>query len=248
MSALGHYIEDEGIATTGISLIREHTEGMRPPRFLWVPFELGRPLGAPNNPEFQTKVLRESLALLESSKGPVLLQDFNEDAPLGKDQNEDEQEGWTCPINLPPPRVDRSEREAALIAEIASLAPWYELAKRNRGGSSVGASRLPIDEVARALVGYLDGNRENRQPEVTMAESLKVASEDIKAWYMEAATAQPGAPTSKQIADWFWGETSAGLIFLDLQKVIATSDDPKMQYLATKSFIPRSQRHRLNEK
>jgi D-proline reductase (dithiol) PrdB len=46
VSALAHFIEDEGIATTGISLVREHTAGYRPPRFLWVPFPLGRPFGA----------------------------------------------------------------------------------------------------------------------------------------------------------------------------------------------------------
>ncbi|MBT5161958.1 MAG: hypothetical protein HOL89_19300, partial [Alphaproteobacteria bacterium] len=49
MSALGHFLEEEGIATTIISLIRVHSEKVRPPRSLFVPFELGRPLGAPND-------------------------------------------------------------------------------------------------------------------------------------------------------------------------------------------------------
>jgi hypothetical protein len=247
VSALGHYIEDEGIATTGISLVREHTVGMRPPRFLWVPFELGRPLGAPNNPDFQMKVLRESLALLASDEGPVLLCDFDEDAPLNADENEEECEGWTCPVNLPAPPSDASDRETALVAEMASLASWYDVAKRKRGGSSVGASSLPIDQAARALIGYLEGNRDNPVPEIEFAEALKLASEDIKAWYMEAATAQPGSSTSKQIADWFWGETTVGSVFLDLHGAMAASDDPKTQILATRSFIPRSQAHRLKQ-
>jgi hypothetical protein len=175
-----------------------------------------------------------------------LLHDFDEDAPLTADENEGEREGWTCPVNLPAPPSDASDREAALVAEMASLAPWYNIAKRKRGGSSVGASTLPIDQAARALIGYLEGNRDNPVPEIEIAETLKLASEDIKAWYMEAATAQPGRSTSKQIADWFWGETTAGAIFLDLKGAMASSDDPKTQILATRSLIPRSQTHRLN--
>jgi hypothetical protein len=40
VSALGHYLEEEGIATVAISLIRPQTENTKPPRALWVPFEL----------------------------------------------------------------------------------------------------------------------------------------------------------------------------------------------------------------
>ena len=55
---MAHYIEEEGLATTQISLVRLHTEKIKPPRALWVPYELGRPLGQPNDPEFQKRVLR----------------------------------------------------------------------------------------------------------------------------------------------------------------------------------------------
>ena len=72
MSALGYFLESEGVATTGISLVREHTEAMHPPRALWVPFDLGRPLGPPDEPEFQRDVLRALLATLERPSGPVL--------------------------------------------------------------------------------------------------------------------------------------------------------------------------------
>ncbi len=42
MSGLAHYFEDKGLATVIISLVRKHTILIRPPRALWVPFELGR--------------------------------------------------------------------------------------------------------------------------------------------------------------------------------------------------------------
>ena len=63
MGGLGHFLEDEGVPTVQISLIREHTEIIKPPRALWVPFMLGRPLGVPDDGEFQKRVLRSALAL-----------------------------------------------------------------------------------------------------------------------------------------------------------------------------------------
>ena len=44
-----------------ISLIRVHTETIKPPRALWVPIDLGRPLGTPNDSAFQKRVLVSAL-------------------------------------------------------------------------------------------------------------------------------------------------------------------------------------------
>jgi len=41
------------VATVCISLVRAQTEKVNPPRALWVPFALGRPLGSADDPEFQ---------------------------------------------------------------------------------------------------------------------------------------------------------------------------------------------------
>ncbi len=243
MSALGHFIEDEGIPTTGISLVREHTEGFRPPRFLWVPFELGRPFGAPDDSAFQMRVLRAALALLESENGPVLLADFPEDAPVTGDDGE----GWVCPVNLAPPPRERSELGAALGAEIGALAPWYELAVRTRGRTTAGASGLDIQKAAEFLAGYLEGERGSPLPDVGVAEALKLTCEDIKAWYLEAATARPGSPPSPVLADWFWGETVAGRALLDLYRVCLDSDDEHLATFTKGYFLPRAQMHRLEE-
>ncbi|MEC7303801.1 MAG: selenoprotein B, partial [Pseudomonadota bacterium] len=80
MSALGHYLEAEGLPTTQISLVRMHTEVIQPPRALWVPFELGRPFGTRCEAAFQRRVISAALALFESESGPVM-KDFPEDAP-----------------------------------------------------------------------------------------------------------------------------------------------------------------------
>lgn len=65
-------IEYAGITTVSISLLREITEQIRPPRALFVPFPLGHPLGEPNNPELQTRIIQAAFALLPRTDLPVL--------------------------------------------------------------------------------------------------------------------------------------------------------------------------------
>jgi hypothetical protein len=65
-------IERAGIPTVSISLLREVTEVIKPPRALFVPFLMGYPLGAPNDPGLQHLVIAAALALLERNDVPVL--------------------------------------------------------------------------------------------------------------------------------------------------------------------------------
>ncbi len=65
-------IEDRGIPTASITMLAEITEKIRPPRALAVPYPLGFPLGEANNPELQTEVLRQLLALVSRDDVPVL--------------------------------------------------------------------------------------------------------------------------------------------------------------------------------
>jgi hypothetical protein len=65
-------IERAGVATVSISLLREVSEAIRPPRALFVPFPMGYPLGEPNNRELQHRVISAALALLERDDVPVL--------------------------------------------------------------------------------------------------------------------------------------------------------------------------------
>src|SRR3989441_5451823 len=63
-------------------MVREHTEKVKPPRALFVPFPFGHALGRPNDPELQHRVLRAALDLLRETAGPVL-RDFPDDAESG---------------------------------------------------------------------------------------------------------------------------------------------------------------------
>ena len=57
-------IEKAGIPTTSVSVLREVTERVAPPRTLFLDFPLGYPLGAPNDPALQTRIVLDALALL----------------------------------------------------------------------------------------------------------------------------------------------------------------------------------------
>ena len=57
-------LEQRGISTVVVQLLRLATEKVRPPRALMVPFRHGYPLGAPNDPELQRAVLTAALNLL----------------------------------------------------------------------------------------------------------------------------------------------------------------------------------------
>src|SRR6202035_4955797 len=81
VSALGHYLEEDGIPTVAISLIRAQTENTKPLRALWVPFELGRPFGPPSDAAFQKRVRLPAVRLLERERGPVIIEDSPEADP-----------------------------------------------------------------------------------------------------------------------------------------------------------------------
>ena len=200
---------------------------------------MGRPLGVPGDAVFQRKVLIAVLRLLESDRGPVL-EDFQEDAPVLASPNEDAGEGWACPVNLaPPPAADgAADLGAALRAEIALLAPWYDLGVERRGRTTADSIGLDIDEIAAFLVAFLEAEPPSPRPDLAPGEALNLASEDLKAFYFEAATARPGGATSRQVTDWFWGETAAAKVFLALKEVCSKSDDEGIQRVGEWLLVP----------
>jgi len=69
-------IEKAGIPTTSVTVLREITERVAPPRALFVAFPLGFPLGAPSDPTLQRWIILAALALLTESVPPAIMRDF----------------------------------------------------------------------------------------------------------------------------------------------------------------------------
>lgn len=237
MSALAHYIEAAGLPTTLIALVREHAAAMRPPRALWTSFELGRPVGAPDDPAFQRRVLQAALGLLERPGVPVL-EDYPEDAPDDAAGGEDD--GWVCPVSFAQPAAGAPQTFTAKLArEVAQLKPWHETWKRRRP-TTVGATGAEIEAVAAFLGALADGAA---PPPLAagqdMAAALKLAVTDLMAYCQEAANAQPGAAGGSQaIADWFWGQTVAGATLLEVRRRGGESDDARFARVATRLILP----------
>ena len=59
------------MVTASISMLPEITRKVRPPRALEVPYPLGFPLGRPNDPGLQRRILQALLSLTSRSDVPV---------------------------------------------------------------------------------------------------------------------------------------------------------------------------------
>ena len=211
--------------TTGISLVRENTESMQPPRSLWVSFPLGHPLGVPNDVEFQHGVIAATLELLKREQGPVL-EDYPEDAPVISVES-----APACPVSFTK-ATDHTTWKSRLCSELSTLKPWYGMGLRRRGGRTlVGVSNLSIDENLRRLGEYLD---QHQIPDELRW--FKYAIEDTKIYYVEALTAQPGKHNSTQVYDTIWHNTELGAALAQFYEVFRA--DPKLSLFA-RLVLPR---------
>ena len=69
-------IEKGGIPTVCLSLLREVAEKVRPPRTLFMPFPIGYPLGASDQPELQHSIIGTALDLFEATDPLPLLHSY----------------------------------------------------------------------------------------------------------------------------------------------------------------------------
>jgi len=229
VSALGHFIEEAGIATVAVALIRPQAERTRPPRALCVPFELGRPFGPPSDPAFQKRVLLSALQMLEARNGPVLLADFPAEDPRETPDPE-----WRPPI---------AAAGADIEAEIAALASAYERSRAERGRSTVGLSGLVPAAAAAYVAAWLRGPSAKDAPaspvpELSPVLCLRFAADDLKAYALEAAIAGGGRPSSKQLGDWLWNETATGAAIRELRRRLMADEDERAKLIGGMFLVP----------
>ncbi len=222
------------MATTSISLIREHTEVLRPPRALWVPFPLGRPFGAADEPEFQRRVLKAALNLLDTAMASTI-EDFPDEAPASAGPGI-----WACPLNLPRPEGDSLTQR--LLAEVARLRPWAEETRRARDGRTlIGASGATADHIemmvrllGAVVVGHdplvLPSEVEAVNWSYPMPYLIRHVADDVRGLYHEAVAAQPGrrAPDHAALSTWIFTETVLGETLTAIGKSLTAVGDPRL--------------------
>ena len=228
MCALGHYLEEEGIASVAIALIRPQAEKTRPPRALWVPFELGRPIGPPSDAAFQKRVILAALGMLAEGGGPARIKDFPDDDP-----REASAPNWRPPI---PTTTERGAD--AVEAELRALAPAYAAWCTRRERSTVGLSGLPPAACGEYLAAWLRGERPASPiADMSPALALRFVLDDLKAFVLEAALSPGMRPSSQQLGDWLWNETALGAAIQALRREFLAGDDERLKQLAF-FFVP----------
>jgi hypothetical protein len=225
---LARVIEEAGLPSTVIALIKEHAERVKPPRALFVPFPFGFALGNPDDPPFQHKVLGAALDLLKSESAPVLAE-FPEDG-----------EAPVRFLQATAARADLTESVTADPAdEITAIRGYYERWVGDHDGRTmVGLSGVP-QRRWRGLMKYLQGfaggsdeEFEEKPADVTAARFIRVAADDIKAFYMEARMCQRPDQKNNDLQRWFWTETAAGGMLTRVAERLAASDDDSVSRYA----------------
>lgn len=244
MGALAHYLETEGIPTTQISLIREHTETIAPPRALWVPFALGRPLGRPSDPAFQTQVLLAALTLLEAETGPALT-DFPDDGPPVSEPTQDETNLTACPVSFARPDGQKTGVAKLLDTfrrELDEYLSWYDLGKDQRGFSAV--AYFPPDKALQVLTDFLLDKPMTLDDNITStALALRLAAQDLKTAYFESVMIRPDVtlPDDTTFSRWFWQQTAAGKVLCAVRDKCRAGEDAAIKMTGAMLLVPMDQ-------
>ena len=235
MSALGHYLEEEGLATVAIALIRPQAERTKPPRALWVPFELGRPLGPPSDAAFQKRVLLAALHMLVEGGGPLRIVDFTDDDPRARPDPT-----WQPPFV--PATVTNGLAESLasrLEAEVLLLGGAHQRWIAQYDRSTVGLSGSAIADSARYVADWLRGKAPASPRDGFSAPLiLRFAVDDLKAYCLEAASAGTAKPSSRQLGDWLWNETATGAALYALRELLLTQDDERLRLIVANFMVP----------
>ena len=211
-----------------IGLVKLHLEKTTPPRSLWVPFELGRPVGPPANPEFQREVLEQALRMVETTENTTI-QDFEKNDPRSAANP-----AWTAP----------GLKEHSTIAdECVELQSSYQRQCVDKSRTSVGVAKTPVTELAALFdEAYSQNTFKNLRDDISSRLMFRLAIDDLKAYYIEAALADHNSPSSQQLHDWLWQDTLFGRQMRELRHRFMDSGEVKFTDLGTKFIVPHAWR------
>jgi hypothetical protein len=180
-----------------------------------------------------------ALDLLVADGSPSLITDFDREASPEED--------WQCPFKTEPVAqwpVDPIEAGRLLQAEVRRVIPWHQRARNRLGRTTVGLAGLTEeaigDHIAAALVAVTSEKDLPASPIRGLHRmlALRFAVDDLKACYMEAAVADGGQPSSRQVNDWFWRQTVAGQALFALRERCMRSQDNVVREIGEGSLIP----------
>jgi len=215
------------LTTTGIVLIEEHAQRVKPPRMLAVPFNFGKALGKSGDPEFQQTVLNATFDLLNRQAGPILEQfesDIGPDAPIVQ---------GTDVINSTELTVE------GLVEEINALKTYYrDWLKENTDRTAFGLSGITwenLNEISGFLHRYVNGDQTDidvRPSGCSLANFIRYCVDDLKSFYYESMMVQRPNDKDHEIHEWFWSKTAAAVLVNQLAERMKEDDDEEMRSLS----------------
>ena len=213
------------MVTVALSLVREHTVKVNPPRAVYVPFPLGLPLGHPGNREEQQAVLDLAFSTLDAPNGPVLVE--------YRDEHATEEAG--SPLQASDVAVSASARSADLATEVTLMRRYWEQRLATTGRSGVGLSTIPPERfrgIVRFLQAFVEdpaADMSERPSQTPLPLFIRNCVEDLRVMYAEARMQTHPSETSEERQRWILGETALGVLMRRLRDVMEASDDPKIK-------------------
>jgi hypothetical protein len=122
-----------------------------------------------------------------------------------------------------------------------AMHPWYDMAVSKRQRTTVGVSGIDLEALGDFIYAFAkDTEPENPRNDIPLVNTLKLAVEDLKSYYFEGITAQPGqsGASSQMLNDWFWDETVAGKVLLAVKKACEASPDKMMNMIGAHFIVP----------
>jgi hypothetical protein len=219
---IARVLEERGLSTVALSLVREHSVRIKPPRTVWVPFPFGISVGHRNDAREQRAVLDLAFSTLTAPDGPVLLDFVAADRPER-----------AAPIQASGVEVEAHARTVDFAAEVEGMRD-HMLARADKH-RKIGLSRVdPKDfgTLARWLARYASGEESDfpgRPADVELLPFIRFAVEDLRVMYaLDRMHAHPDESSDDRQV-WLLGATAFGIFLRTLRDYLEASDDPKVK-------------------
>jgi hypothetical protein len=146
-------------------------------------------------------------------------------------QAEDSLAELACSLPL---RTEIRDLKEAVRREMAGLRSLYETVAARSGGLPVGLLGLPTEVVAEFVLSFLAPvPADNPRPELPLPHVLKLAVDDLVAFYNVAASTRAEVAVSAQrVSRWFWHEAAMGKAIQSVRNRLLMSEDPVLKAVA----------------
>jgi hypothetical protein len=142
-----------------------------------------------------------------------------------------------------PPAENRQEPYSytvELAREMAEMHPWYLKACRRWNLEIEGLSGITPDRITEFIVAFVHGHTPvNPCREIPLVFILKNAIADLKRVYAEGYLEQPEhrEASEQDLNAWFWNETAAGRLLLELEEVCKSSPERTMNVIGENAIM-----------